>query len=174
MIEFITKYWLEVFFSLIIAILSGFVKHYYQLWKKEQETQKNKFWTATKEELKQYNHDLLEQKQALLTSEDVKLQQAIKTVKESNENLLKAVLEVQKKQFKTDCKYFLEEAETISFEEFENLQDEYEIYKSLGGNGPGHTLFELVQEKYSGQTALKDSVSSLAKQLKEVNNQNDL
>lgn len=167
MIDFIAKYWLEVFFSLIIGILSGFVKHYYQLWKKEQESQKNEFWTNTKEELKQYNRELLEQKQNLLSLEDAKLQEAIKIVKDSNENLLKAVLEVQKKQFKMDCKYFLEEASSISFEEFENLQDEYEIYKSLGGNGPGHTLFELVQEKYSSQTVIKDSVNSLTQHLKE-------
>ena len=144
MIDFIAKYWLEVFFGFIIAILSGFVKHYYQLWKKEQESQKNEFWSNTKEELKQYNRELLEQKQSLLSSEDARLQEAIKIVKESNENLLRAVLEVQKKQFKTDCKYFLENANNISFEEFENLQDEYEIYKSLGGNGPGHTLFDLI------------------------------
>ena len=162
MIDFIAKYWLEVFFSLIIAVLSGFVKHYYQLWKKEQESQKNEFWSNTKEELKQYNRELLEQKQSLLSSEDARLQEAIKIVKESNENLLRAVLEVQKKQFKTDCKYFLENANNISFEEFENLQDEYEIYKSLGGNGPGHTLFDLIQEKYSSQMMQKYQVDLLS------------
>ncbi len=166
MIDFIIKYWLEFFFGLIIACLSFCVKHYYQLWKKEQETQKNEFWDSTKEELKAYNKELLEQKEALLSSEDAKLQEAIKIVKQSNEILLKAVLEVQKKQFKTDCKYFLEEKNTISFEQFENLQDEYEIYKSLGGNGPGHTLFDLVQEKYSFQIGQNNQIKELQEQVK--------
>ena len=33
---------------------------------------------------------------------------------------------------------------------------EYDIYKSLGGNGFGSALFELVQEKYSNQMMQKD------------------
>jgi len=33
MIEFITKYWLEVIFGIIVSILSFAVKHYYGLWK---------------------------------------------------------------------------------------------------------------------------------------------
>ncbi len=156
MAEFITKYWLEVFFGLIITVLTFCVKHYYSLWKETQETKKNEFWAQVKSELKEENKEMLAQKAELLNSEDLKLQDAIKKVKDSNENLLKAVLEVQQKQFKNDCKFFLESTETITFEQFENLYNEYKIYQSLGGDESGAVLFELVQEKYSSQMMQKD------------------
>lgn len=162
MAEFIIKYWLEVVFTIIISILSFFVKHYYTLYKETQETKKNEFWSQVKTELKDENKELLAQKEAILNSEDAKLQKAIKEVKDSNENLLKAVLDVQKKQFKTDCKRLLEDNNNISFEEFEDLQDEYFIYKSLGGNGPGHNLFELIKDKYSFQVVQKNQLEQLA------------
>jgi hypothetical protein len=38
MTDFIIQYWLEFLFGGIIAVLGFFVKHYYQLWKKEKET----------------------------------------------------------------------------------------------------------------------------------------
>ena len=133
MIDFIIKYWLEVLFGIIIGILSYFVKRYYQLWKKEKE-----FIDKTR------------------------INEGIKELKTSIDTLEKAVLEVQKKQFKIDCKFYLEDKHEISFEQFQNLQDEYEIYKSLGGNGPGHTLFELVQEKYSAQMMQKYQVDLLS------------
>lgn len=133
MIDFIIKYWLEVLFGIIIGVLSYFVKRYYQLWKKEKEfIDKNR------------------------------IDEGIKELKTSIDTLGKAVLEVQKKQFKIDCKFYLEDKHEISFEQFQNLQDEYEIYKSLGGNGPGHTLFELVQEKYSAQMMQKYQVDLLS------------
>ena len=133
MIDFIIKYWLEVLFGIIIGILSYFVKRYYQLWKKEKELiDKNRIDESNKE------------------------------LKTSIDTLGKAVLEVQKKQFKTDCKFYLEDKHEISFEQFQNLQDEYEIYKSLGGNGPGHTLCELVQEKYGAQMMQKYQVDLLS------------
>ncbi len=156
MIEFITKYWLEVIFGIIVSILSFAVKHYYSLWKEPQETKKNEFWTQVKTELKEENKTMLAQQATLLNSEDAKLQEAIMKVHESNENLLKAVLEVQQKQFKNDCKFFLESTETITFEQFENLYNEYKIYQSLGGDESGAVLFELVQEKYSSQMMQKD------------------
>ena len=47
---------------------------------------------------------------------------------------------------------------------------EYDIYKSLGGNGFGSALFELVQEKYSNQMMQKDLTDKLAGQLNNNNN----
>ena len=151
MIEFVIKYWVQVLFGLMTGVCSYFIKHYRSLWKESQEHQKNKFWDDVKVELKADNKALLQEKEALLNSEDARLKQAITEVTESNASLLKAVLDVQRKQFKTDCRYLLEKKEEITFEEFEDLQEEYQIYKSLGGNGPGHNLFELVKDKYSFQ-----------------------
>ena len=37
------------------------------------------------------------------------------------------------------------------------------MYKSLGGNGLGEELFNLVQDKYSGQMMQKDQIDLLSK-----------
>ena len=155
MIDFIAKYWLQTLFGIVVGVFSYFIKHYRSLWKESQENQKNKFWDEVKLELKADSKALLQEKEALLTLEDKKLEEAVTKVTESNNALLKAVLGVQRKQFVTDCRFLLEKNNEITFEEFEDLQEEYEIYKSLGGNGPGHNLFELVKDKYSAQIVNK-------------------
>ena len=157
MIDFIAKYWLQTLFGVMVGIFTYFIKHYRTLWKESQENQKNKFWDEVKTELKADNKALLQEKETLLNLEDQKLKDSVTKVTESNDSLLKAVLDVQRKQFKIDCRYLLEKKDDITFEEFEDLQDEYEIYKSLGGNGPGHNLFELVKDKYSFQMIQKKS-----------------
>ncbi len=172
MTDFIIQYWLEFLFGGIIAVLGFFVKHYYQLWKKEKETQKNEFWAQAKQELEEYNRKLLDQKEKILASEDAKLQKAIGQIGDLHENLLHAVLEVQGKQFKTDCKTLLETPNSITFEQFETLTMEHDVYTSLGGNGFGTALFELVKEKYSSQMMQKDLTDNLAGQLNN-NNQNN-
>ena len=138
MIDFIAKYWLQTLFGIVVGVFSYFIKHYRSLWKESQENQKNKFWDEVKLELKADSKALLQEKETLLTLEDKKLEEAVNKVTESNNALLKAVLGVQRKQFVTDCRFLLEKNNEITFEEFEDLQEEYEIYKSLGGNGPGH------------------------------------
>ena len=108
MIDFIVKYWLQVLFGLIAAGLGFMAKHYYGLWKKEKENKQNQILDSIKEELKTYNQEIVTQKEALLTSEDVRLQEAIKKVEESNNQLMNVVLGVYNKQFKNDCRYLLE------------------------------------------------------------------
>lgn len=168
MLDFIAKYWLQTLFGIVVGVFTYFIKHYRTLWKESQENQKNKFWDEVKLELKADNKALLQEKESLLNLEDEKLKQAVNKVTESNNSLLKAVLDVQRKQFKIDCKFLLEKQTNITFEEFEDLQEEYEIYKSLGGNGPGHNLFDLVKEKYSFQMVQKGTIEAA----KEINRMN--
>lgn len=154
MAEFIAQYWLEVLFGLIVTAISFCAKHYYDLYKKAKDTTQNQIVTELKNELKNYT------------------QEALIELRKSSTALVHAVLEVQGKQFKTDCKNLLETPNSITFEQFETLTMEYDIYKSLGGNGFGSTLFELVQEKYSSQMMQKDLTDNLAGQLNS-NNQNN-
>lgn len=138
--EFIAKYWLEVLFGLIVAGLGFFVRHYYSLWKKEQETIQAKMVADIKEEVKNSNQETLAELRA------------------SNLTTRQAILEVQGKQFKADCQRLLEIPNGITFEQFENISLEYKIYKSLGGNGLGEALYNMVQEKYSMQMIQKDQI----------------
>lgn len=163
MVEFIAKYWLEVIFSLIIGILSYLARYFYKLYRKEQEAQKKELLDSIKEELKNYNEEQLIQQRLVLSSEDDKLQEAIKQVESSNSKLLSAVLEVQGKQFKNDCRQLLESKAGITYEQFDHLHAEFEIYKSLGGNGTGETLFDLVSSKYESQMMQQDQVTLLSR-----------
>ena len=166
--EFLTQYWLECLFSLIIAGLTYLVKRFYTLWKNEKTAKQNDLLTAIKDELKTYNQAILDQKEAILTAEDAKLQAAIAEVKYSNDNLLSTVLEVQRKQFKTDCQYLLSNEVFITYEQFEDLYAEYELYEHLGGNGYGKALFDLVCEKYSTQAMSTSTVDALAEKMREI------
>lgn len=166
MIDFIVKYWLQVLFGLIAAGLGFIAKHYYGLWKKEKENKQNQILDSIKEELKTYNQEIVTQKEALLTSEDVKLQEAIKKVEESNNQLMNVVLGVYNKQFKNDCRYLLENVNNITYEQFVNLQEEYDLYRILSGKEADERLFGLVQEKYSGQMMQQDQVALLVKEFR--------
>ena len=42
MIDFIIKYWLEFLFSIVVAGLGFFARHYYKLWQGAQKAQKEK------------------------------------------------------------------------------------------------------------------------------------
>ena len=61
------------------------------------------------------------------------------------------VLSIQGKDFKSDCRRLLNEEHRITTEEFEELEDEYEVYTGLGGNGRGAALFDAVKTKYMAQ-----------------------
>lgn len=140
MFDFIVKYWLEVVFGIMVAALGAFARHYYKLWQESQNIQKEKMRADILKEMQNENQKQFDKLQA------------------SIDQLMKVVLTVQGKQFRVDCKELLtgENNQVITYDQFDNLHTEYEIYKSLGGNGLGEQLFALVQEKYSNQITGKD------------------
>lgn len=145
MLDFIIKYWLEVLFGLIVAGLAYFARHYYNLWKESQNAQKEKMQEEILQKIQEdYEKDMNEMRATI-------------------DQLGKVVLAVQGKQFKNDCKILLATDTNINYETFDNLHMEYEIYKSLGGNGLGEKLFDLVQEKYSNQLTGKDYLDMFVK-----------
>ena len=165
MLQFIAQYWLEALFTLALGILGYLAKKFYSLWQYEQQTRKTNAEEALKNELKTYNESLMQEQKTLLDNENLKLQETIEEVKAANKKLLSAVLEVQRKQFKNDCYRLLEDDVVISIDQFENLYNEYEIYKSLGGNGYGSTLFDLVEEKYRNQAFTTDTANAFIDKL---------
>lgn len=132
-LEFVIKYWITFIFGLIAAGLGILAKHYQHLLKKEKDSIKQEEQDAIKTEMKQYVDD------------------KFKEILESHEKLYKAVLDVQSKQFQRDCYSYLKMSRDITLEEFDSLYRNYEIYKSLGGNGIGTMLFEKVEERYTTQ-----------------------
>lgn len=57
------------------------------------------------------------------------------------------ILSIQGKNFREDCRILLAPEKEFTLKEFENLQQEHAIYKALGGNHEGDTLFDLVTKK---------------------------
>lgn len=158
--QFIAQYWLEALFTLALGVLTYFVKKFYSLWQYEQQAKKANAEEELKNELKSYNEDLMAAQQIFVDHENLKLQETIEEVKEENKKLLSAVLEVQRKQFKNDCYRLLEDDVIISIDQFENIYNEYVIYESLGGNGYGSTLFDLVKDKYCNQSLTADTTTA--------------
>ena len=138
MLDFIIKYWLEVLFGLIVAGLAFFARYYYKLWKESQAAQKEKMQEEIQKKIQDEYQKKLDDMQTII------------------DRLSIVVLTVQGKQFKNDCREILNSGTNINYETFDNLHTEYEIYTSLGGNGLGEKLFELVEGRYSAQLMGKD------------------
>ena len=153
--EFITQYWLEVLFGLICAAIAWFAKRtankYKSLLELEKKNKKNEFWDEVKAEIKN-DHITLEEKinQRTLESLD-RYEKTCKQIEQTNENLdvlRQGMLSVQGKEFKEGCRKLLDSEHDITLSEYEDISVEHNVYKHLGGNHDGDSLFELVKAKY--------------------------
>lgn len=135
-LEFIGKYWLEFLLGAIATGLSVACKKIYNLYKSEKNHQKTEEQKAFYKGLEA----LIEKSTEESRKGDEKLQQQINVMQGG-------ILSLQGRTFKQECREFLRPDREFTLEEFEALQDEYYVYKSLGGNHDGDTLFELVKKK---------------------------
>lgn len=62
-------------------------------------------------------------------------------------SLKRGLLSVQGRQFKSDCKKLLADGHTITFDEFQQINEDHQAYHDLGGNHNGDALFDLVKKK---------------------------
>lgn len=131
MLEFILQYWLNFLLSAIAGGLAFVCRKFWKMYQNE------RIQKETDRDKKLYN-DL---KQAVHEG-DVELQEQIDILK-------KGILSIQGKSFKHECRELLKEEHEISLEEFEMLQEDHNIYNSLGGNHDGDTLFKMVENKTS-------------------------
>lgn len=136
MLEFIAQYWLQFLLTLITGGLTFLCKKFWSLYQAEKKHQKTKEQEAFYEGLKDTIREGSEETQR----GDAKLQSQIDIMKSG-------ILSIQKKNFKQECRELLKEDHVITLEEFESIQDEHNIYNSLGGNHDGDTLFEMVEKK---------------------------
>ena len=57
------------------------------------------------------------------------------------------LLSVQRRTFESDCRALLQKDHIITLDEFSQLTADHDIYKALGGNHNGDSLFKLVELK---------------------------
>lgn len=136
MLEFIIKYWVQTLLGVVVGALSFACKRIYKLYQSEKNRQKTKEQEEFRDELKDVIREV--GRESLLG--DQKLQKQINVI-------TNGVLSIQGKNFKQECRELLQDGREITLAEFESIQEEYDTYKSLGGNHDGDILFNMVLQK---------------------------
>lgn len=125
MLEWLAKYWLEVVFGLILALLAWGGKKLIYFYIQEM-----------KRMLQETESKILAKIQAKDEEQDQKM-----------DELRAGLLSVQGRGFKENCHKLLSIDHKIDVEELENITKDHDAYKGLGGNHEGDMLFNLVIEK---------------------------
>lgn len=140
MLEFIAQYWLNFLLTLISGALVFACRKTWTLYQAEKNHQK----TAEQEAFYEGLKDTIREGAEESKKGDEILQKQIDIIKSG-------ILSIQKKIFKQECRELLREGRILTLEEFEALQEEHNIYNSLGGNHDGDALFGMVREKATNQ-----------------------
>lgn len=135
-VEFVVKYWVQFLFGLVTTGLGLLCKKFYSLYNKEKNHQKTEEQKAFYKGLE----DLIKESTEESRKGDEKLQEQINVMKGG-------ILSIQGKNFKQECRELLRKERDITLAEFEALQEEHNVYKSLGGNHDGDILFDMVCKK---------------------------
>lgn len=142
--EFIIKYWLEVLFAGVLAVLGFFGKNIVAAIKEAHKSRQ-------KEAYERFHHQL--QAEFIESTEDVRQmaqhnQVEIQDIKSMVVALTQGILSMHGRAFKDECWRLLEEDHEITLDEYTTISADHEAYNALGGNSEGDRLFGLVQKKY--------------------------
>lgn len=158
MIEFILEYWLEALFGVAVGVLSFFCKRFYSLYKKEQQREKEVEQEHITDEFKSFadeEHkkilDIIHENVVASKNADVEIKKELAVMNEGLELLKMGLLGIQGPGFKAKCKYLLGADHVITLEEWEEINNDHDIYNSLGGNHNGDRLYNDVSYKYHSQ-----------------------
>lgn len=136
MLDFIIKYWVQFLCGVIATGLAVFSKKIIKLIK-----------TAINKKIADECHKELELLKSEITQNIADLRTENQMQNEKTQIICDGVLNIYANQFKSYCRLLLQENYIITLDEFENCQNEYEMYKKMGGNGKGDVLYKLVLEK---------------------------
>ena len=123
--EWIAKYWLEVLFGIVLAVLAWGGKRLVKFYIQQLHDSLDGIKTEIMEYVKEHN-DMQDK---------------------SLEDLRAGLLSMQRPVFKEMCHNLLASDHKITVEEMERITKDHAAYKGLGGNHEGDTLYELVVEK---------------------------
>lgn len=143
LVAFVLKYWLEVLLSGIAAGGAYFIKRYIALTNEDRAKDRKEFQN-------QIHDDMTKTVEKVLTvskEDDKVLQEEIDTLTTEVDSLRLGILSLQGRNFKDECRNLLQEGHVITIDEFEQLEEEHDVYNQLGGNHKGDQLFTLVAAK---------------------------
>lgn len=151
MLAFIGKYWLEFLLGIIATGATAFAKYFYNLYKKERDTEREKEYQQQKKEIINEVQQIMAKKHEQFAAVDTQITERLEQISKMIETLSDGILSIQGKQFKQECKSLLKSEHTITVDEWMYLNKEHDIYKDLNGNHEGDLLFNDVSIKYHNQ-----------------------
>lgn len=149
-LEWLGKYWLEWLCGLVATGALFFAKHYIKIqrqvneekWKDKEKNMCGKIITTLEDRIQG-----VEDKSA---AEDVIIHNELDEIHSEVDTIESGILSVQGKQFREMCEDLLKQ-DYITVEEYEEFEEEYAIYKGLGGNHRGDSLHARVVAKVDKQ-----------------------
>lgn len=150
-LEWIAKYWVNWLCMLVAGGIALFAKHYVKLqkqamedkWKDKEKNMCGKIICTLEEEIQKVETKSVE--------EDSKLHAELEHIHQEVEMMESGILSIQGKQFRDNCEKLLEHGHYITVDEYEEFEQEYEVYKGLGGNHRGDALHDRVVDKVQAQ-----------------------
>ena len=152
MLSIIAKYWLEYLLGLISLGLGFVAKRFYSMYKSEVNRQKDEEFSKIKDLIQENGEKqtiAINKNIAKSRESEANLQTQIDVIKEG-------ILSIQRKTFMRECRELLNEDHVIVLAEFETIQEDYAIYKKLGGNHDGDALYALVKTKAGNNLSNQD------------------
>lgn len=173
-LEWLGKYWLEWLCGLIATGALFFAKHYIKIqrqvneekWKEKEQNMCNKIISNFDEKIsgiKTVSNDKESQLYKSVQTVQNNLDKSDKIIFDdlsnihSEVNIIESgILSIQGKQFRDMCEDLLQQ-DHISVDEYQEFEEEYSVYKKLGGNHRGDALHERVVAKFDKQSSKKES-----------------
>lgn len=154
-LEWLGKYWLEWLCGLVATGALFFAKHYIKIqrqvneekWKDKEKKMCGKIITTLEDRIQG-----VEDKSA---AEDVIIHKELDKIHSEVDTVESGILSIQGKQFREMCENLLKQ-DYITIEEYEEFEEEYAVYKSLGGNHRGDSLHARVVAKCDKQNSKKE------------------
>lgn len=173
-LQWIAQYWVSWVCALLAGGIIFFAKRYISMEKKNSEEKwKDKAQSMHGEIIANFNEKINEIK-TISNEKESKLYQRVEAVHDrlnksdkiifddlsnihGEVNTIEAgILSIQGKQFRDMCEDLLQQ-DHISVDEYQEFEEEYSVYKSLGGNHRGDALHERVVAKFDKQSSKKES-----------------
>ncbi len=150
-LEIFVKYWLQWIFGVIAIGITLWAKHIIKL-------EKDSVNKAKAERMKEMRAEIVDALTEKINKVEEKSDYNDKVIREDLEvlsndigNLTVGLLSLQGKQFRDECISLLDPDHTINVDEYEQFEEDYSAYKSLGGNHTGDALRKRVIEKFNNQ-----------------------
>lgn len=155
-LEWLGKYWLEWLCGLVATGALFFAKHYIKIqrqvneekWKDKEKNMCGKIITTLEDKIQSVKDKS--------DTEDVIIHKELDKIHSEVDTIESGILSIQGRQFREMCEDLLKQ-DYITIEEYEEFEEEYAVYKGLGGNHRGDSLHARVVAKCDKQSSKKES-----------------